>query len=342
VRILVTGATGLVGSHAVARLVRDGHTVRALVRDPARLTRVMEPHAASESVEARQGDVTDPASVEAALADCDGLLHAAGIFSHRREDTATLRAVNVDGARVVLEAGLKADVARSVFVSSALAIFPTPGPRQRADDPVTAPRTLYATTKALAERHARALAETSPALCIVYPSMVMGPHDPTVGGGPGVMVEALRSGQVLVTDGGLPYTDVRDLADYLASLFAGAPSPQRSMAPARFLPHEEHLALLRRLTGRDLAPRRIPGPVLRALGRLGDLTERLTRRPTQLTHEAAVALTRMVPVDVAPARALLGRDPCALEDTLRDTMVWMHRTGVLEREHVGRLADAAR
>ena len=337
-RILVTGATGLVGSHAAARLAREGHAVRALVRDPVKLARVMEEHAAGGAVETQRGDVTDAASVEAALRGCDALLHAAGVFSHRREDAARLRAVNVDGARIALEAGAKAGLARSVFVSSALALFPTPGPLQRADDPVTSPRTMYAATKALAERHARALAERCEALCITYPSMVLGPHDPTVGGGPGVLADALRAGRVLVTEGGLSYTDARDLADFTAALLAADRPPPRFLSPARFLSHERYHALLCELTGRDLAARRIPGSWLRGLGRACDLFERVTGRSTALTSEAALVLTRMVPVDDAPARALLGRDPRPLDETLRDTLVWMREAGVLEAKHVGRLA----
>ena len=52
-------------------------------------------------------------------------------------------------------------------------------------------------------------------------------------------------------------------------------------------------------------------------------------------------LTRSAPVDDGPARRILGRGPIPIDRSLRDLLVWMHRTGVLEPGHVGRLATAA-
>jgi dihydroflavonol-4-reductase len=341
VRILVTGATGLIGCHAAARLARAGHDVRALVRDAEKLQRVLAPLPAGDAVTSQVGDVIDPASVAVALRGCDALLHCAGFFSHDLSDAARLQEVNVRGTRLVLNGACELGLARIVLVSSTLALFPPPGPRLRASDPVASPRTMYAATKAEAERWARGLQQIHRPVSIVYPSSVLGPHDPTVGSGPGVLAAALRAGRVLVTDGGLAHTDVRDLADLLAALFAANDPPPRAMATASFVPHARYFELLGELTGRvDLAAQRIPGAALRALGRAGDWTQRWLGRPTRLTHEAALVLTRGVPVEDDEARALLGREPIPFEDSLRDTLVWMAGAGILEPRHVGRLAPA--
>jgi nucleoside-diphosphate-sugar epimerase len=335
----VTGATGLVGSHAARTLAASGYAVSALVRDPAKLARVIAGRPGGEEVAALRGDVTDTASVAAALRGCEAVLHAAGLFSHHLADAERLRRVNVEGAATVLRAAANAGVARIVYVSSALALFPPTGPTQRASDPVASPRTMYAVTKAASERHARALQEAGAPISIVYPSSVLAPDDPTVGSGPGVMARMLRGGRVLVTEGGLAYTDARDLADLCVALFAAPAPPPRLMTTATFLSHQRYWELLRELTGRaDLAARRIPGSVLRALGLVGDLVQRLGRRSVQLTSEAAQVLTRSVPVDDALARLLLRREPTPIEDSLRDTLVWMHAAGVLDARHVGRLA----
>ena len=340
-RVLVTGATGLIGCHAAARLAAEGHEVRALVRDAAKLARVLAPFpGAAERVEARVGDVNDAASLRAALAGCDAALHAAGVFSHALADAERLRRVNVEGTRGVLGAAAEAGLAPIVHVSSMLALFPPPGPVQRADDPVARPRGMYAATKAEGERIARGLQQAGAPVVCVYPSSTHGPYDPTVGSGPELIASTVRSGRVLVTEGGLAYTDVRDLAALLAALFASVAPPPRLMAPSSFLPHARYHALLCELTGRVLAPVRIPGAVLRAMGRAGDLRQRLLRRSARLTSEAAAVLTRSVPVDDAPARKLLGRDPIPLEESFRDLLVWMHRAGVLRSYHVGRLAEA--
>jgi nucleoside-diphosphate-sugar epimerase len=337
-RILVTGATGLVGCHAAARLAAAGHEVRALVRDPAKLARVLAPFRVR--VEARAGDVTDPGSVEQALAGCEGVLHAAGVFSHDLGAAERLRRVNVEGTRNVLGAAARGATGPIVHVSSLLALrLPPPGPQQRADDPVARPRAMYAATKAAAERIARELQERGARLAIVYPSSTHGPCDPTVGSGPEFIANALRAGRVLVTEGGLSYTDVRDLAALLAALFAPGARARRLLAPASFLTHARAHALLCELTGRPLAATRLPGWGIRLLGRAGDLRQRWLRRTTPLTGEAALVLTRSVPVDDAEARRILGADPIPIERSFRDVLVWMHRAGVLEARHVGRLAS---
>ena len=224
-----------------------------------------------------------------------------------------------------------------VFVSSALALFPPEGPVLRASDPVSRPRGMYAHTKAEAERCARALQAGGAPVVIVYPTSVLGPHDPTVGSGPGVMASALRAGRALVTAGGMTYTDARDLGDLFAALFAAAGPPPRVIATAQFLAHARYFELLAELTGRaDLKAQRIPARVLRALGHVGDLAQRLGRS-TQLTSETAAVLTRSVPVDDREARALLGRDPIPIEVSLRDTIAWMAESGVLKARYAGRL-----
>jgi nucleoside-diphosphate-sugar epimerase len=343
VRVLVTGATGLIGCHAAARLAADGHAVRALVRDPAKLARVLAPFpGAAARVEAQRGDLGDPAALAAALAGCEGVLHCAGVFSHALARAEELRRVNVEGARAVLAAAAEAGADPIVHVSSLVALrFPPPGPMQSAEDPVGRPRAMYGATKARAEEIARELAARGAPLSIVYPSSTHGPHDPTVGSGPEFLSGALRAGRVLVSAGGLSYGDVRDLADLLAALFSVRRAPARWMAPARFLSHAGLHALLCELTGRRLAAARLPARALRLLGRAGDLRQRLLGHEVRLTSEAAAILTGCAPVDDRPARALLGREPIASERSFRDLLVWLHAAGVLSARHVGRIAAPA-
>jgi nucleoside-diphosphate-sugar epimerase len=104
---LVTGATGLVGSHVVARLLADGWSVRALVR-----ARVPEPR----GVEQRVGDVLDPAAFASAAAGVDVVFHAAAAITPRGGWEA-FRRLNVDGTRNAVDAAV-ASRARLVHVSS--------------------------------------------------------------------------------------------------------------------------------------------------------------------------------------------------------------------------------
>ncbi len=73
-RVLITGGTGFVGSHAVEHYLAAGWTVRALVRDPRRLVWLK-----SLPIEIAVGTMTDQTSLEAAVAECDVVVHCAGL-----------------------------------------------------------------------------------------------------------------------------------------------------------------------------------------------------------------------------------------------------------------------
>jgi nucleoside-diphosphate-sugar epimerase len=93
---LVTGATGLVGSHIVERLLQDGWTVRALVRS-------LSPWLQSLAVESRQGDVLDPDSFSRAATGCDVIFHTAAAITPSGGWEA-FRRLNVDGTQTAIGA----------------------------------------------------------------------------------------------------------------------------------------------------------------------------------------------------------------------------------------------
>ena len=98
--VLVTGATGLVGSNVCRLLVEDGTSVRALVR-PGSET---EPLAAL-GAELVSGDLTDPESVVRAADGCDAIVNSAAVLGGAEQDLEQQRATNVGGAANVFDAG---------------------------------------------------------------------------------------------------------------------------------------------------------------------------------------------------------------------------------------------
>lgn len=344
-RVFVTGATGLIGCHAVARLLDTGHAVRVFVRNPAKIDDALRPFGCRPGdVEVATGSLEDRESLLSGLVGCNGLLHCAGLFSRERKDEALLAATNVQGTRNVLEVAAaarseaSADLERVVYVSSMLALFPPSGSAMTAEDPIARPRSMYAITKADAERIARDMQDHLP-LTILYPAAVHGPMDPTFSIGPQLVAGALRDGRVLVTDGGLAYTDVRDLVEVIAGIFEGRTSARRLMGPSFFVPHTRYHRLLENITQRKLSAQRIPGWFLRGMGRIGDLAQRIGNfGPSflELTYEAAEVLTRSVPLEDSEARRILGRDPIPDEDSFRDLIEWMADSGHIDPQSIGR------
>ena len=108
--VLVTGATGFVGSHVVHALRARDLPVRALVRDPKRTSRLT-----AWGVDLAQGDVTDKASVRRALAGVDYVVHLVAVIKGSRTD---FERTMVEGTRNVVAAAQEAGVRRFVLASA--------------------------------------------------------------------------------------------------------------------------------------------------------------------------------------------------------------------------------
>jgi nucleoside-diphosphate-sugar epimerase len=162
VRILLTGGTGFVGGHAAAALAAAGHGVRALTRgrDDGGVL-------AAAGAEAVRGTLEDGASLRAAVAGTDAVVHGAGLIKALRP--ADYHEVNALGTLRLLEACAAAEPRprRFVLVSSLAAGGPTPGGR---------PVSHYGASKLRAERIASAFADRMEVV-VVRPPAVYGPRD---------------------------------------------------------------------------------------------------------------------------------------------------------------------
>jgi uncharacterized protein YbjT (DUF2867 family) len=112
--ILITGATGYIGRHLVARLVEKGERPRVLVRDPRRAAEILP----ADGVEFVQGDTTNPASLEAAVRSIDTIVHAAFITAdHKQSSGNQYEATNVQGTANLIKAAKDAGVKRIIEIS---------------------------------------------------------------------------------------------------------------------------------------------------------------------------------------------------------------------------------
>lgn len=152
-KIFLTGATGFVGSHLVKRLLAEGHSVRALVRDVDKAERL-----AQQGVELVKGDVVENTGLDEGLSACDAVIHLVGIIVEN--GGATFDQVHHQGTRHVVEAARRGGIRRFVHMS-ALGV--------RADGVAA-----YQTSKWKAEEAVRG---SGIPYCILRPSLIFGPGD---------------------------------------------------------------------------------------------------------------------------------------------------------------------
>lgn len=165
--LLITGATGFLGSALVELLVREGREVRAAVRDTARAEALLP-----AAVDVVAADLADVDALTAAARGCAAVLHLAGTVGHSAEET---RRTNVGGTRNALAATVAAGVDRFVHTSSSAAVFDASG--LVAEVPVAPPALTdpYSTSKVAAEQLVLAAARDGLDARIVCPVSIYGP-----------------------------------------------------------------------------------------------------------------------------------------------------------------------
>ncbi len=172
----VTGGSGFVGRHLVAELRRQGVAVRALARSPDAARTV-----GRAGAEVVTGELHDVAALQAGMAECDVVFHAAAIVADWGEARHFHR-VNVEGTEAVLAAARGAGVPRLVHVSTD-AVLAGPQPLVCVTEVTprpAAPYGPYARTKGLAEERVLAANTAAMATVIVRPRFVWGRGDTSV------------------------------------------------------------------------------------------------------------------------------------------------------------------
>lgn len=169
-RVLVTGASGFIGSHIVEALVEYGFSARALVRKTSSLAFL------GPKVELACGDVTDSASLQAALSGVQAVIHCAGLTKARSLED--YRRVNRDGTERLLAAYVAGPCRprRIVCLSSLAAFGPSREGRPVREDDEPHPVSDYGRSKLEGHRVAESFMKDL-SLSILIPAAVYGPRD---------------------------------------------------------------------------------------------------------------------------------------------------------------------
>ncbi len=169
--ILITGATGYIGSLLTVKLADTGEDIRILCRSIPAL-----PEFQRQNIRFIKGDITDPASLEKAMDGVQQVYHMAAYARLWAKDPAIFRQINVDGTRNVMEAAANAGVEKIVYTSTAGVIGPSNGqPMRESDARITGFFNEYEETKTAAEKIALDFARGKMQVSIVNPARVYGP-----------------------------------------------------------------------------------------------------------------------------------------------------------------------
>jgi len=334
--VLVTGATGFLGSHCVLALLDAGFRVRGTARDPVkggRIFEVLKPQTtAIDQLEVVAADLTRDEGWDEAVRGCRYILHVASpVFTAPPKDDQEMIGPARDGALRVLAAAARAGVSRVVMTSSTSAVIyghPRDGRVTYDESTWTEMRPdvgAYERSKTIAERAAWDFAAEHPGteLTTILPGAILGPvlssdFSPSVE----IVRKLMRRELPGCPDLGWAFCDVRDVARaHVAAMTAPLAAGQRFIVASDHVPIVEVAKILERHLGPRgyrIPTRRIPSFVLRMVA-LWDKTVAL----------AAPDLGKRQDVSSARARQLLGFEPRSVETMVIDAAESLIRCGAV-------------
>lgn len=276
-KILVTGATGFIGSHLVRLLAGSEHDVCCLVRetsDAAEIKRL--------GARLRRGDVTDRGSVAEGMAGNDCVVHLANVYSMWEPDKSIFSRVNVGGTRNVMECALEAGVIKVIHVSTA-GTYGKPRDCPFTEESEIGPARFseYARTKHEGELLAWDLfRKRALPLVVISPGAVLGLGDtkPT-----GRYIEDLATGRMPVTvyrDVLMTYVHVKDVAEAIRlAIEHDGNVGQKYLVGKEQLSFGELNELIRRASGVPLPRVNLPDSMVRMSATVLTSLAAITRRP---------------------------------------------------------------
>ncbi len=315
--VLVTGASGFIGSNLVSRLVElEGIRVRTFGRSGSASKRLRD-----LPIEHFSGDVTNQESIQKAMEGCDYVFHLAGLVSYKKKDATRQFGVNVSGTRNVMEAALKAGVKRVIHTSSIAAMgIPQEGTigTEELTYNLSGLGLNYCDSKFAAEQEVIACWHKGLPVIILSPGIIFGegdkhPHHHAI-------FTALAKGSLIgVPCGGVTFSDINDVIDAHVNAMTMGRTGERYALVSANLSFKDAAKVFARVQNVRPPLFEIPGPVLVALGSLGEAILPMLGKEVAVSKQAAWLSQHKIFFSSKKAEEELNFKPTPFEETLRRT-----------------------
>lgn len=335
---IVTGANGHLGNTIVKQLVSQNKKVRCLVL-PNDTVNALQ----GVDCEIFYGDTTCKASLEEIFkvpADTQiNVIHCAAIISISSKHNKKVYEVNVGGTKNMADLSLEKGVRKFVHVSSVHAI-----PEGEKGSLITeadrfdknAVKGLYAQTKAEASQYILDKAAQGLNACIVHPSGIIGPNDYGRGHLTQMVVDYLTGRLTACVKGGYDFVDVRDVANAVINAVDNGRKGECYILSGHYMAVREVLDNLAVISGRKKIKVVLPMWIAKATAPLAEVYYKMRKQPPLFTSYSLYTLGVNSNFTNRKARVELAFNPRPLEETLKDTTLWLKDHGRLDKKSDGR------
>ena len=325
--VLVTGATGFIGSRLCRKLLAEGYRVRALIRRTSSLIALED-----LPLDLVVGDILEPESLTPAFQGVSGVFHTAAQSAYWRRPELVLRA-SVDGTRNIVLAAVQAG-AQFIVITSSLAAMgaPAPGEMLTEDHRFNLPPNefLYGYSKFKSEIEALQFADGRLRVVILNPSVVLGPGDLNRISG-SMVVEAARGWGFFWMEGGINIVHIDDVvAGHLAAVHLGR-SGERYILGGENLTHKHVFTTLNEIAGRKPPWVKIPPWAIRPGARIIEWLRPLI--PLPFNSDQLRMSRHYLYCDTSKAlHELELQKPLPFRQAAQETFDWYQEEGVVKRD----------
>jgi len=333
-KVLVTGATGFLGTNITHGLIEQGYKVRAFGL-PGSTTKYIE----HDDVEIVLGDITIPESIQKAAEGVDILIHVAGDTSFWKKLFKRQRKINVEGVRNVMDAALKSKVQKVIHTATVDSIGYNPNglaDEHWDDDPENYNYANtgynYADTKREGEKIVFDYAENKGLdVTIINPGSMMGPYDYTLQFGRLFM--DLRDGKVLgILPGGAPFAHVEEVAKAHITAIDKGKTGERYICGGLNETYKSQFTLISESMGVDPLKRVLPKWLVVLYAHLCVFGSRFTKKPPELDPGQARYMSVFPKYDSSKAHKELGFKCIPLKKMVQDAHDWYEENGFFEEK----------
>ncbi len=316
--ILITGATGFVGSYVVRQLLAAGYTRLHGLRRSNSTLELLGDHAGQ--VEWRTADITDYFALEDALQGIEIVIHCAALVSFQPADKDRLLTINRGGTRNIVNAALHHKIKRLVYISSVAALGRnTPGQlttekSKWEDGPKVS---QYSRSKFLAELEIWRGQAEGLSVAVLYPSIVLGGGRGTEGSVK--LFDYAAGGPSFYPSGNTGVVDVRDVAQATRLVLERRENGDTFLLNGSNVSYKTLLHQMVSAMGHPPPARQLSYTAARWLARLEGIRSFLTRSAPLLTRETVQSTYQDLVYDSSQSELVLGLRYHDLEQTIQET-----------------------
>jgi dihydroflavonol-4-reductase len=324
--ILVTGGTGLLGSHLLLDLVKSGKQVRAIKRASSDTDMVRKifsyyvsnPEELAAKIQWKDADLMDFGAIEDAMEGITEIYHCGAIVSFYPKDHKAMLKINIEGTANLVNKAIENKVEKFCYVSSVATLGRAENNDVSTEETYWVPskrNSVYSISKYGAEREIwRGMEEGLNAL-IINPSVILGPGFWQDNSG---LFRLVWEGLKYYTRGVNGYVDVRDISKAMIGLMAGNHFGQRFICSAENLSYQDFFSLIAKNMNKPAPSVNVPPSMTGIAWRVEAVRAFLTGSKPEITREMAITTSQIYTYSSEKLCTTLDFKFRPMEETMRE------------------------